>query len=106
MTIKPFNNKEEIKAFDKEIRELMFESINEKIEELNNMVSEPIKIKRRKMKNKSMSQMIKEREKNKFMFKLLNLIKKCRGKGKFGLAIKLVNKYNLDKEKLAEAYYD
>tara|TARA_R100000544_G_scaffold33376_1_gene19866 strand:+ start:304 stop:456 length:153 start_codon:yes stop_codon:yes gene_type:complete len=50
--------------------------------------------------------MIKEREKNKFTFKLLNLIKKCRGKGKFGLAIKLVNKYNIDKEKLGEAYYD
>ena len=106
MTIRPFNNKEERKTFDKEIRELMFGSVNEKIEELNNMVSKPIKIKRRKMKNKSMSQMIKEREKNKFTFKLLNLIKKCRGKGKFGLAIKLVNKYNLDKEKLAEAYYD
>ena len=45
MTIRPFNNKEEIKAFDKEIRELMFGSVNEKIEELNNMVSKPIKIK-------------------------------------------------------------
>jgi hypothetical protein len=52
MTIRPFNNKEEIKAFDKEIRELMFGSVNEKIEELNNMVSKPIKIKRRKMKVK------------------------------------------------------
>ena len=41
-----------------------------------------------------------------FTFKLLNLIKKCRGKGKFGLAIKLIDKYNIDKEKLEEAYYD
>ena len=41
-----------------------------------------------------------------FTFKLLNLIKKCREKGKFQLAIKLANKYNLDKEKLEEAYYD
>jgi hypothetical protein len=58
------------------------------------------------MQNKSMSQMIQEREKNKFTFKLLNLIKRCRGKGKFGLAIKLIDKYNIDKEKLEEAYYD
>ncbi len=58
------------------------------------------------MQNKSMSQMIQEREKNKFTFKLLNLIKKCRGKGKFGLAIKLIDKYKLDKVKLEEAYYD
>ena len=58
------------------------------------------------MQNKSMSQMIQERENNKFTFKLLNLIKKCRGKGKFGLVTKLVNKYNIDKEKLGEAYYD
>ena len=58
------------------------------------------------MQNKSMSQMIQEREKNKFTFKVLNLIKRCRGKGKFGLAIKLIDKYNIDKEKLEEAYYD
>ena len=58
------------------------------------------------MQNKSMSQMIQERENNKFTFKLLNLIKVCREKGKFGLAIKLVNKYNIDKKKLGEAYYD
>jgi hypothetical protein len=58
------------------------------------------------MQHKNMSQMIQERKKNKFTFKLLNLIKKCRGKGKFGLAIKLVDKYNIDKEKLEEAYYD
>ena len=41
-----------------------------------------------------------------FTFKLLNLLKKCREKSKFELAIKLVNKYNIDKEKLEEAYYD
>ena len=58
------------------------------------------------MQNKSMSQMIQERENNKFTFKLHNLIKVCREKGKFGLAIKLVNKYNINKEKLGEAYYD
>ena len=58
------------------------------------------------MQHKNMSQMIQERKKNKFTFKLLNLIKKCRGKGKFGLAIKLVDKYNIDKKKLAEDYYD
>ena len=56
------------------------------------------------MQNKSMSQMIREREKNKFTFKLHNLIKVCREKGKFGLAIKLVNKYNV--KQIGEAYYD
>jgi len=45
-------------------------------------------------------------KKTAFTFKLLNLIKKCRGKGKFQLAIKLADKYKLDKEKLGEAYYD
>jgi len=41
-----------------------------------------------------------------FTFKLLNLIKKCKEKGKFQLAIKLIDKYKIDKEKLGEAYYD
>jgi hypothetical protein len=41
-----------------------------------------------------------------FTFKLLNLIKKCREKGKFQLAIKLIDKYKIDREKLAEDYYD
>lgn len=41
-----------------------------------------------------------------FTFKLLNLIKKCREKGKFKLAIKLIDKYKIDREKLAEDYYD
>ena len=41
-----------------------------------------------------------------FTFKLLNLIKKCREKGKYDLYGKLTKKYNIDKEKLEEAYYD
>ena len=41
-----------------------------------------------------------------FTFKLLNLIKKCREKGKYDLYGKLIKKYNIDKEKLEEAYYD
>ena len=41
-----------------------------------------------------------------FTFKLLNLIKKCREKGKFQLVSKLIDKYKIDKEKLAEDYYD
>ena len=41
-----------------------------------------------------------------FTFKLLNLIKKCREKSKYNLALKLIKKYNIDKEKLEEAYYD
>ena len=41
-----------------------------------------------------------------FTFKLLNLIKKCREQGKYDLSMKLINKYNIDKVKLEEAYYD
>ena len=51
----------------------------------------------------------KEEDKNSrtmFTFKLLNLIKKCREKSKYNLALKLIKKYNIDKEKLEEAYYD
>ena len=45
-------------------------------------------------------------KKTSFTFKLLNLLKKCREKGKYGLYDKLIKKYNIDKEKLEEAYYD
>ena len=41
-----------------------------------------------------------------FTFKLLNLLKKCREKSKYDLYGKLIIKYNIDKEKLEEAYYD
>jgi len=44
--------------------------------------------------------------KTEFTFKLLNLIKKCREKGKFQLAIKIIDKHKLDKRKLEEEYYD
>ena len=47
-----------------------------------------------------------EKSKTMFTFKLLNLIRKCRQKGKFQLGIKLIEKYHIDKEKLEEAYYD
>ena len=41
-----------------------------------------------------------------FTFKLLNIIKKCREKGKYELCGKIIKKYNIDKEKLEEVYYD
>ena len=78
MTIKPFKNKKERIAFDKELRD---------------MLTKP-------------SIDYEQMKKTMFTFKLLNLIKKCRGKGKFSLAIKLTDKYKLDKKKLGEAYYD
>ena len=31
---------------------------------------------------------------------------KCREKGKFDLAMKLIDKYKIDKETLEESYYD
>ena len=78
MTIKPFKNKKDRITFDKELRD---------------MLTKP-------------SIDYEQMKKTMFTFKLLNLIKKCRGKGKFGLAIKLIDKYKLDKVKLEETYYD
>jgi|TARA_R110000782_G_scaffold210499_2_gene298548 hypothetical protein len=48
----------------------------------------------------------KENSKTMFTFKLLNLLKKCREKGKYNLCGKLIKKYNIDKRKLEEDYYD
>ena len=48
----------------------------------------------------------KENSKTMFTFKLLNLLKKCREKGKYNLCGKLIKKYNIDKKKLEEDYYD
>ena len=76
MTIKPFNNKEERIAFDTEFRD---------------MLTKP-------------SIDYEQMKKTMFTFKLKYLIKKCREKGKMGLAIKIMNKYNL--KQVGEAYYD
>ena len=40
------------------------------------------------------------------IFQLKNVIKKCKEKGKFGLAMKLIDKYKIDTETLQESYYD
>jgi len=40
------------------------------------------------------------------IFQLKNVIKKCREKGKFELAMKLIDKYKIDRETLQESYYD
>ena len=40
------------------------------------------------------------------IFQLKSIIKKCREKGKFELAMKLIDKYNINKETLQESYYD
>ena len=40
------------------------------------------------------------------IFQLKNVIKKCREKGKFELAMKLIDKYKIDKETLEEKYCD
>ena len=47
-----------------------------------------------------------QKSKTMFTFKLLNLLKKCREKGKYNLCGKLIKKYNIDKRKLEEDYYD
>ena len=40
------------------------------------------------------------------IFQLKNIIKKCREKGKFELAMKIIDKYKIDRETLQESYYD
>ena len=40
------------------------------------------------------------------MFQLKSIIMKCKEKGKFELAMKLIDKYKIDKETLEEKYYD
>ena len=40
------------------------------------------------------------------IFQLKSVIKRCREKGKFELAMKLMDKYKINKETLQESYYD
>ena len=40
------------------------------------------------------------------MIRVLFLIKECRDKGKYDLALKIIDKYKIDKVKLEESYYD
>jgi len=40
------------------------------------------------------------------IFQLKNVIKKCREKGKFELAMKIIDKYKIDRETLQESFYD
>ena len=39
-------------------------------------------------------------------FRILSMLKRCRQENKFKLYLHLLLKYNIDKEKLEEAYYD
>ena len=40
------------------------------------------------------------------IFQLKSILMKCREKGKFELAMKLIDKYKIDKATLQESYYD
>ena len=40
------------------------------------------------------------------IFQLKSILMKCREKGKFELAMKLIDKYKIDKKTLEESYYD
>ena len=40
------------------------------------------------------------------MIRVLFLIKECRDKGKYDLALKIIDKYKIDKVKLEESYYN
>jgi hypothetical protein len=40
------------------------------------------------------------------MIRVLFLLKHCRDRGKYDLALKIIDKYNIDKVKLEESYYD
>ena len=39
-------------------------------------------------------------------FRILSMLQRCRKENKFKLYLHLLLKYNIDKEKLEEAYYD
>ena len=43
-------------------------------------------------------------KKTRFVFKLLSVIKKCRDRGKYALALKLIDKYKV--KKVNSNYYD
>jgi len=40
------------------------------------------------------------------VYQLKSILKKCRERGKYDLALKLINKYQINKETLTERYYD
>ena len=40
------------------------------------------------------------------IFQLKSILMKCREKGKFELAMKIIDKYKIDRETLQESYYD
>ena len=40
------------------------------------------------------------------IFQLKSILKKCRERGKFDLAVKLTNKYYINEDILKESYYD
>tara|TARA_X000001388_G_scaffold51648_1_gene37461 strand:- start:1118 stop:1438 length:321 start_codon:yes stop_codon:yes gene_type:complete len=46
----------------------------------------------------------KAREKK--VYQLKSILKKCRERGKYALALKLINKYQINEETLTERYYD
>ena len=47
-----------------------------------------------------------KKTRTKKIFQLKSILKECRERGKFELAMKLIDKYKIDKETLEEKHYD
>ena len=78
--------------------EVIIESQKKEIDTLKQIISlQELQSQTREQKMKSRTDKI---------FQLKSILMKCREKGKFELAMKLIDKYKIDKETLEESYYD
>jgi len=78
--------------------EVIIESQKKEIDTLKQIISlQELQSQTREQKMKSRTDKI---------FQLKSILMKCREKGKFDLAMKLIDKYKIDKETLEESYYD
>jgi len=75
--------------------EVIIESQNKEIDTLKQIIA----IQELQMDTKTKSRTDK-------IFQLKSILKKCREKGKFELAMKLIDKYNINQATLQEKYYD
>ena len=78
--------------------EVIIESQKKEIDTLKQIISlQELQSQTREQKMKSRTDKI---------FQLKSILMKCREKGKFELAMKLIDKYKINKETLEEKYYD
>ena len=78
--------------------EVIIESQNKEIDTLKQIIS------LQELQSQTTEKKMKTRTDK--IFQLKSILMKCREKGKFELAMKLIDKYKIDKETLEEKYYD